>query len=159
MREVKKRYDPEKIKKIARDLQGIPYLHNGRTEKGVDCWGLVRLFFARLQVELPEDDGSFIEKDWYKRDPDRYLRELCNLGEEVGHYKNMRPLDIPYFRLYKNVVTHTSVMLDRISFIHVLINKEVSIDTMKKRYWRRKYEGARRLVEPELIVLPEDGNR
>ena len=148
MGEISCEYDPQDLKKIASELEGIPYHHNGRTREGVDCWGLVCLFFNRLGIELPEDDGSFISRDWYKRDPERYLRELSSLGTEVGHYKNLRPLDIPYFRLYKDVVTHTSVMLDNTSFIHVLINKEVSVDTMKKRYWRRKYEGARRLVTP-----------
>ncbi|MFW6256790.1 MAG: C40 family peptidase [Bacillota bacterium] len=139
------KYAPEEIKEIALKLKGIPYKHNGRSEDGVDCWGLVLLFFSYLGIDLPYGEDEHIPKNWYKIDPGFYLKELKQVGKEVGSYENLLPLDIPYFRLYKDVVTHTSVMLDKSYFIHVLINKEVSIDTMEKRYWRKKYEGARRL--------------
>ena len=140
------RFSVKKIREIADSLIGIPYRHNGRSEKGVDCWGLIQLFFSRLGIELPSDDGNYIPRNWYKIDPGRYYRELKQLGEEVGSYNNLVSLDIPYFRLYKDVITHTSVMLDEVYFLHVLIDKEVSIDTMERRYWRRKYEGARRIL-------------
>ena len=57
----------------------------------------------------------------------------------------MKGDDIPYFILYKNVITHTAVMLDNVHFMHVLIDKKVTIDTMKRRFWRAKYRGARRI--------------
>ena len=135
------------IKNAAIKLKGIPYCHNGRDYNGVDCWGLVKLFFSELGINLPSDDGAYISDKWYKKDPDRYLNQLVQLGQEVGHFKKLKPLDIPYYRLYKNVVTHTSVMLDEKCFIHVLINKRVQIDTMKKRFWRAKYAGARRIIK------------
>ena len=133
------------LKSIAEELLGIPYEHNGRDKEGLDCWGLVYLFFKKLGVELPTGDGKYISDEWYKIEPERYEKELAGLGEEVGHFKHLQPLDIPYFRLYQDVVTHTGVMLDDTHFIHVLIDKEVRIDTMKRRFWRAKYAGARRL--------------
>ena len=136
----------EKIEKVARSMVGIPYEHNGRDENGIDCWGLVYLFFKRIGVKLPLDDGGGPAPDnWYKVQPKRYINGLYTLGEEVGHYKNLQPLDIPYFRLYKNVVTHSGVMLDDEHFLHVLNEKEVSIATMKRKIWYRKYAGAIRL--------------
>jgi len=42
-------------------------------------------------------------------------------------------------------VTHTGVMLDDRHFLHVLIDKEVSVDSFERRFWRAKYAGARRL--------------
>ncbi len=137
----------EKIKKVCDEMLGIPYKHNGRDENGVDCWGVVYLFFRKLNIELPVGDGYTIGDDWYKKEPGRYERGLKTLGEEIGHYRNLQQLDIPYFRLYYDVVTHTGVMINDYQFIHVLIDKEVSIGTMQRRFWRKKYAGAIRLGE------------
>jgi cell wall-associated NlpC family hydrolase len=140
----------EKIEEVARSLIGIPYQHNGRNEDGIDCWGLVYLFFKEVGIELPLDDGGEpAPDDWYKVSPDRYLNGLKTLGEEVGHYRNLQPLDLPYFKLYRNVVTHSGVMLDDEHFIHVLNDKEVNVATMKRKIWYKKYAGAIRLPRLE----------
>lgn len=135
----------KKISMVVDELLGIPYLHNGRSGQGLDCWGLIYLFFKKLGYTLPVNDGEIIPDNWYKMEPERYINGLRSLGDELGHYENLQMLDIPYFRLYRQVVTHTAVMISEYEFLHVLIDKEVQIDTMKKRYWRRKYAGAIRL--------------
>ncbi|MFP4017195.1 MAG: C40 family peptidase [Halanaerobiales bacterium] len=136
----------ERAWEIKDRLSGIPYLHNGRSYDGVDCLGLIYLFFKEMGVELPIDDKKgYIPDDWYLVEPDRYIKGLRDIGEEVGHFSDLQILDVPYFRLYKNVVTHTAVMLDDRHFLHVLIDKEVSVDSFQRRFWRAKYAGARRL--------------
>ncbi|MFW5986305.1 MAG: C40 family peptidase [Halanaerobiales bacterium] len=136
-----------RVNKVKDKLLGIPYLHNGRSYQGVDCLGLIFIFFKELGINLPESDGHFIEEDWYKKDPYRYINGLKKIGDEVGHFRNLQVLDILYFRLYKNIITHSGVMLDEKRFLHVLIDKEVRIDSMERRYWRAKYAGARRLFK------------
>ena len=136
----------ERVWGVKDKLLGIPYVHNGRSHDGVDCLGLIYLFFKELGVELPIDDNKgYISDDWYKVEPERYVNGLKSIGEEVGHYRNIQILDLPYFRLYKNVVTHTGVMLDSRHFLHVLIDKKVTVDSFDRRFWRAKYAGARRL--------------
>ncbi len=135
----------KEIDRTVESLLGIPYQHNGRNENGLDCWGLVYLFFKKLGYDLPQNDGNVIEGNWYKLDPGRYYRELNKLGKEVGHFHKLRKFDIPYFNLYKNVITHSGVMLDKKNFIHVLNGREVEIASFDKRFWRRKYKGAIRL--------------
>ncbi len=40
---------------------GIPYRDKGRTGRGLDCWGLVRLVYADLLgIELPSYDDSYV---------------------------------------------------------------------------------------------------
>ncbi|MDI3548324.1 MAG: putative lipoprotein NlpC [Halanaerobiales bacterium] len=134
-----------KMEKVIDRLLGIPYKHNGRSYRGVDCWGLIYLFFGELGINLPADDGAYIPEDWYLKEPGRYIRGLRTLGDEVGHYEQLQVLDLPYFCLFRNVITHSGVMIDNENFIHVLRDKEVSIDSMRKRYWKRKYAGAIRL--------------
>jgi len=136
----------QRVERIAEKLLGIPYEHNGRSYKGVDCWGLIYLFFSEIGFSLPRDDGEYIPDDWYKKEPERYIKGLRTLGEEVGHYKNLLPLDIPYFRLYRNVITHSGVMLNSNNMLHVLINKEVRIDNINRRFWRSNYAGAIRIT-------------
>ncbi|MFW6022255.1 MAG: C40 family peptidase [Halanaerobiaceae bacterium] len=143
-----KNYDvlEEKTLEVAGKLMDIPYAHNGRTYEGVDCLGLIHLFFKEMGVELPIDDNrGLIGDDWYKTEPDRYIEGLKSLGEEVGNYNNLQILDVPYFRLYKNVVTHTAVMINNRRFLHILRDKNVRIDSFDRRFWRAKYAGARRL--------------
>ena len=145
---LKDNYDllKSRVWEVSNKLMGIPYLHNGRSYEGVDCLGLIYLFFKELGIEFPIDDGQgYIAEDWYLKEPDRYIKGLRSIGTEVGHFRNLQILDIPYFRLYKNVVTHTGVMLDDKNFLHVLIDREVRIDSFEKRYWRAKYAGARRI--------------
>lgn len=135
-----------KVREVSNKLLGIPYLHNGRSYTGVDCLGLIYLFFKELGIEFPVDDEKGeIAEDWYLTEPDRYINGLQSLGTEVGHYRDLQILDIPYFRLYKNVITHTAVMLDEKHFLHVLLDREVRIDSFDRRFWRVKYAGARRL--------------
>ena len=137
--------DVKDIEGIIGKLKDIPYQHNGRSMRGVDCWGLIYLFFKELGIRLPISDGSFAPDDWYKKQPERYGNALKTLGEEVGHYRNLKPLDIPYFRLYRDVITHSGVMLDRQFFLHVLIDKKVRVDSFNRLFWRAKYAGAIRV--------------
>ncbi|MFW6030734.1 MAG: C40 family peptidase, partial [Halanaerobiales bacterium] len=122
----------KRVAEVVDKLQGIPYLHNGRSYEGVDCIGLVYLFFKELGVDFPIDDGRYIADDWYKTEPDRYIKGLKELGDEVGEYKNLRIFDLPYFSLYKNIVTHSGVMIDNNNFLHVLNNKRVTIASFDK---------------------------
>ncbi|MEJ6950265.1 C40 family peptidase [Natronospora cellulosivora (SeqCode)] len=135
----------KKVLEVKDSLIGIPYLHNGRSYEGVDCLGLIYLFFKELGVEFPIDDGRYIPDDWYKTEPDRYINGLREFGEEVGHYEELRIFDLPYFSLYKNIVTHSGVMIDNKNFLHVLNNKRVTVASFERRFWRAKYVGGRRV--------------
>ncbi|HLV09181.1 MAG TPA: NlpC/P60 family protein [Halanaerobiales bacterium] len=139
----------EKVKKIkkrveavVKQLVGIPYVHNGRSYQGVDCWGLIYLFFKELGCSLPEDDGRHIACNWYKSEPERYIIGLKTLGDEVDDFDKLRILDIPYFRLYRNIITHSGVMLSNSDVLHVLINKRVRIDSINRRFLKYNYAGA-----------------
>lgn len=135
----------KKVDEAKDRLIGIPYLHNGRSYEGVDCLGLIYLFFKELGVDFPIDDGRYIPADWYKTEPDRYINGLKQFGEEVGDYENLKIFDLPYFALYRNIVTHSGVMINDKNFLHVLNNKTVTIASFEKRFWRAKYVGARRV--------------
>lgn len=122
---------------------GIPYKHNGRGKDGIDCLGLIVSFYCRLGIELPDGDGEPIAADWWKRDPGRYFRGLMAVGRPAEG--KLRPLDLVYFALRGNIVTHGGVMVDSQRFIHVLERRSVMV-TRLSGWWQSKLVGARRFV-------------
>jgi len=122
---------------------GVPYRHNGRGQDGLDCLGLIASFYRDLGIEVPDGDGEPIPQDWWKHDPERYLRGLMSIGRPVEG--PLQPLDLVYFTLTQGVVTHGGVMVDRQRFIHVLEGHSVMV-TRLGSWWQRRLAGARRLV-------------
>ena len=131
-----------KIEKIASKYRNIPYKHRGRSLRGLDCLGLVVKFYQEFGIDLSDYDMKY-EKDWYKKEPEIYIRGLLNLGKEVA-FEELDKLDLIYFTLYKDVVTHAGVMINQHEFIHILQDRNVEISSFN-RFWRKKYSGARRI--------------
>lgn len=131
------------LTKLIDKYSGIPYLHQGRDLKGVDCLGLAYLFYKDCGITIPENDGSLYEADWFKKDPERYVRGLKKYGKEVEG--ELKPLDFVYFRMGRGVITHGGVMVDSRNFIHVLERTLVHLSPLNF-IWRRRLAGARRFV-------------
>src|SRR5690606_9817186 len=99
-----------KYEQIARQFLGIPYRHGGRDRNGLDCLGLVHLFYQELGIKLPDNDGRPYTTDWYKKDPERLLRGLLQVGRAVDlKAEPLQPLDLVYFRM-GGAITHTGIM-------------------------------------------------
>lgn len=123
---------------------GIPYLHGGRDVlTGMDCLGLCYLIYRDFGITIPDSDGREYPLDWFKLDPERYIRGILATGQAVELSK-LKPLDFVYFKM-AGVVTHAGVMVDTYRFIHVLENKSVCIEQLNLT-WRRRLAGARRFV-------------
>lgn len=133
----------DKLEQLASTLIGIPYKHNGRCLEGFDCLGLVWYIYTQLGIPFPSGDGFDITDKWYESDPERYLRGLLDIG--VNATKPLRALDLVYFRVINNAVTHSGVLITGDRFLHVLEGRTVQL-TRLRGFWRAKYAGARRLI-------------
>lgn len=122
---------------------GIPYQHGGRGPDGLDCLGLVVLFYRSLGIEVPDGDGNPYSPDWWRSDPGRYLRGIVEHGRPVEG--PLQALDFVYFAFTPGLVTHGGIMVDSQRFIHVLEGHSVMV-TRLGGWWRRRLAGARRLV-------------
>jgi len=60
-------FPPNALRLTAQGLVGIPFKSLGRDQSGVDCLGLVLLFWARMGIEIP---------DPLTKDPDRVLNHV-----------------------------------------------------------------------------------
>lgn len=139
--------NPKEIQQLLTKYRNVPFVHNGRSiEKGLDCLGFVILFYREFGIELPNDDGKFIEKDWYKRDPNRFIRAIESLNyPKVSPYE-LQPLDMVYFAISRNIITHTGVMINEYEFAHMSPKKGFRIDRFTLP-WRRRFRGAIRLID------------
>jgi hypothetical protein len=116
---------------------GLPYLANGRTEAGVDCWGLVRLFYKNeLNIDLP----SYV--DDYNGPYDPAIISLMDQYKEVEWKKQAVPEagDVCVFNIYGEPC-HVGVYVGNNKFIHSRENKDVVIESITSPKWANRLEG------------------
>ncbi len=119
-------------------LIGVEYRYGGNTpESGLDCSGLVRHVFQEVTgFTLP-----------------RTSREMSRLGARVSA-KELQAGDLVFFNTRRFQFSHVGIYLGDDRFIHAPSRgREVEIAELSKSYWRRHFNGARRLVGvlPSLI--------
>ncbi|SET54687.1 NlpC/P60 family protein [Natronincola peptidivorans] len=124
----------------------VPFVHNGRSlAGGVDCLGFVILFYKEFGIHLPDDDGMRIERNWYRKDPDRLVKGIQGLGGmEVGIHE-LQPLDLVYFAINRKVITHTGIMMNAKEFLHTRPIVGFSKTPLTGR-WESRFRGAMRFI-------------
>jgi cell wall-associated NlpC family hydrolase len=127
------------LAQYALSLIGVDYKYGGDTpESGLDCSGLVRYVFQEMTgVTLP-----------------RTSKELARLGDKIA-VADLKPGDLVFFNTRKFPFSHVGIFLGDGRFIHApRRGHEVEIVTLDGPYWKRRFDGARRLmgVLPELIM-------
>jgi cell wall-associated NlpC family hydrolase len=116
-------------------LLGVSYRLGGESpDTGLDCSGLVRHVFRQVSgVTLP-----------------RTSRELARMGHAVAR-NDLVPGDLVFFNTRRSAFSHVGIYLGDSRFIHApRRGREVEIAELDKAYWRRAFDGARRLAS----VLP-----
>lgn len=116
----------------ALSLIGVQYQFGGNSlAHGFDCSGLVRHVFAEaLSVELPR--SSF---------------EMSKLGNPVDNGE-LQPGDLLFYNTRKQRFSHVALYLGEGRFVHAPSRgKTVEIVSMSEAYWKKRFDGARRLVE------------
>lgn len=130
------------IENLLLKYRDVPFVHNGRSlAEGLDCLGFVIAFYREFGIHLPSDDGKLIQKDWYKRDPERLIRGLRTIGGLEVSLHELQPLDLAYFAINRGIITHTGIMINQKEFLHMrpLIGlKRTSLDSK----WQRRLRGA-----------------
>lgn len=119
----------------AMGMLGIHYKYGGNTpESGLDCSGLVHLIF----------------KEAWGKDVPRTAKELSRSGEHVDK-ADLKPGDLVFYNTLKRSFSHVGIYLGDHKFIHAPSSGgEVRIESMDIGYWKKRFNGARRISEPEL---------
>jgi cell wall-associated NlpC family hydrolase len=115
-------------------LIGIRYGFGGHApEQGLDCSGLVRHVFKQAWgVVLP-----------------RTSEEISRVGAQVEQ-RDLEPGDLVFYNTLKRAFSHVGIYLGDNRFIHSPSSGGyVRIDQMDSRYWKNRFDGARRITAPD----------
>ena len=115
---------------------GLPYAANGRDESGIDCWGLVRLFYKQeYNIELP----SYIEE--YAGAYDTRILQMMDLYKsnwaqvfkpEVGSVIVFNILGEPF---------HVGIYIGDDKFIHARDGMDSVVESVNSPKWAKRIEG------------------
>lgn len=121
------------------DYLHIPFKDRGRTYSGVDCFGLVQLFYQdQFNIKLP----SYVEA--YENEKDR--QAICN---EINKERKLSGWIETTNPQYGNLIIlnilgrplHLGIMLDSKQFMHCLKKKGVLIENTDDISWANRING------------------
>lgn len=118
----------------AMGLLGIRYKFGGNTpESGLDCSGLVRHVFKQAW-------GAVLP---------RTSEEISRVGEHVERH-DLQPGDLVFFNTLRRTFSHVGIYLGDNKFIHSPSSGgQVRIESMDVAYWKNRFNGARRINDPQ----------
>jgi cell wall-associated NlpC family hydrolase len=121
----------QKLAQAALHFLGLPYRWGGMSERsGMDCSGLVKVLFARLNIELP-----------------RTSREQFHAGKGVA-MENLRAGDLLFFSSDGVKPDHVALYIGDQRFVHAEKKAgHVIVTALNQPWYTRHFFGARRIVE------------
>lgn len=115
----------------ALDFMGVRYTFGGRSpETGFDCSGLVGYVFQEVTGRiLPRETSG-----------------LSHVGRKISRSR-LRPGDLVFFNTRHRRFSHVGIYIGDHRFVHAPRTGEtVTIADMTKHYWKKRYNGARRII-------------
>jgi hypothetical protein len=115
---------------------GLPYATNGRDESGIDCWGLVRLFYKQeYNIDLPsyteEYDGAYDTRILQMMD--LYKNNWAQVqSPEVGSVIVFNILGEPF---------HVGIYIGEDKFIHARDGMDSVVESVNSPRWNKRIEG------------------
>lgn len=127
-----------RLLRVAHGMLEVPYRFGGTTLWGLDCSGFVQKTFSFLNLDLP-----------------RSAREQFREGTKVAK-ADLSPGDLVFFRTYAKYPSHVGIYLGDNRFVHASSReKKVTVDSLDKPYYEKRYIGAKRLLFEENGSLPQ----
>lgn len=114
---------------------GIPFKPFGRTESGLDCWGLVRLFYKNeFDIVLPGLAGYESVKDHraisdiVETEKPRWVETRAEFGHVIVFNMAGRPV-------------HVGVVIDNLRMLHIQTGKNSCLEKFRSPRWKNRIEG------------------
>jgi len=128
----------DRLLRVAQRMLSVPYRFGGTTLWGLDCSGFVQKAFSFLNLDLP-----------------RTAREQFREGAAVEK-ADLSPGDLVFFRTYAKYPSHVGIYLGDNRFVHASARERmVTIDSLDRPYYVKRYIGAKRLLLEEMEAPAE----
>jgi cell wall-associated NlpC family hydrolase len=124
----------DEISMYAVSLVGSPYRLGGTSpETGVDCSGFVgHVFRQAAGVVLPHDS-----------------RAISETAQPLAQ-DELQPGDLVFFNTLNRAFSHVGIYLGDDRYVHASSSRtgSVMVSNLNDRYWRKRFDGARRVAAP-----------
>lgn len=109
---------------------GVPYRYGGASKKGVDCSGFTsRVYASAADLTLP-----------------RSTREQFTVGTRVRR-SELRFGDLVFFNTTGRTPSHVGIYIEDDLFAHASVSDGVTFSSLESEYYKKRFVGARRVVE------------
>jgi cell wall-associated NlpC family hydrolase len=121
----------------ALSLIGVPYRYGGNTaEQGLDCSGFVKLVYQQTTGLLLPRNAS----------------EMSKLGDAV-QTDDLQPGDLVFYNTLRRANSHVGIYIGEGQFVHSPSRGgRVRVESMAGTYWKKRFDGAKRLVQAPLVA-------
>ena len=116
---------------------GIPHKIRGREWDGLDCWGLVHMFYkTELGIELPNYSDLYDEP----RD-EKQVSSLVDVEKRTFEcISKPEPFAIMLMS-FRQLTCHIGIVIDENHFLHSLDGHESAIERLDSPTWKHRIRG------------------
>jgi len=115
------------------------YKLGGEGDTYLDCSAFVKLVYEELGIKLPRSSVAQFQ-----------------IGDYVDK-EELIPGDLVFFKTRGNRISHVGIYLGDKRFIHISSSrKRVSIDSLEDPYYKKRYAGAKRVLNGEVLEYFQD---
>lgn len=127
---------------------GLPYLSNGRTESGIDCWGLVRLFYKQeLNIELPSYNDLY--SDASSPEVSEVIKQYRDTWSSIA---TANPGDVCLFNIYGEPA-HVGIYIGDNKFLHAREGRDSVVESLFSPQWSKRFQGFFKYTEQSSIAV------
>ena len=125
-------FTPLETSKVMREISrymGTPYVHGGMSAEGIDCSGYtLQVYKSSVGKALPRSSAA-----------------QASTGSAVP-FESLKFGDLIFFNTTGEPYSHVGIYLGDDLFAHASVSLGVTISSLESTYYRKRYEGARRVV-------------